>query len=197
VSSSEKHGALDALVDLCHHRWTVPLVAAVGAAGARFAVLAVELGVARQSLRRTLDEAIALGIVEPNPGYGHPLRPEYRLTPAGVALLPACRSVVAATKSAPGLAGRKWTLPALVAVHLGAERFCAIQSTLPGATPRALSGALDDLVEAGWLRRDLVDDRPPRPRYRVTRSGSGPARAARALTAAASGNSRSRQQLSG
>mgnify|MGYP006282114849 CR=1 FL=1 len=155
--------------------------------GARFAVLAHELGVARQTLRRALDAAIERGLVEANPGYGHPLRPEYVLTDEGRRLAPACRAVVGASRrSAPDLAGRKWTLPVLAAVHGGAHRFSEIEDALDDATPRALAMSLDELEEAGLLVRTLVDGRPPRPRYRVSRSARRLAIAAARLAADAS-----------
>lgn len=154
--------------------------------GERFAVLALDLGVARQTLRRALDAAIDLGLVTPNPGTGHPLRPEYLLTGAGRHLAVACRSTVQAAGPARPLIGRKWTLPVLVAVAGGAERFSEIEAALAGATPRALAKALDDLVDAGLLDRDLMDERPPRPRYRVARTTRRLARAAISLAVAAS-----------
>ena len=68
---------LAGLVRLCHHRWLVPVLGEIGAAGgARFAVLVARLGISPPSLRRTLAAAEAAGLVMPNPGYGHPLRPE-------------------------------------------------------------------------------------------------------------------------
>ncbi len=137
----------------------------------RFAVLARELGVARQTLRRALDAAIEAGLVVRNPGHGHPLRPEYLLTAEGRRLAPACRAVVAASqRSAAELAKHKWTLPVLAAVYGGTHRFSEIEDALDGATPRALAKSLDELTEAGLIERTLVDDRPPRPRYRVGRS---------------------------
>lgn len=180
----------DGLVRLCHHRWTIPLLAALGASGgARFAVLQRQLDVARETLRRALDAALELDVVAPNPGRGHPLRAEYLLTPAGRRLAPGCRAVTtasAATPDGPALAARKWTLPVLVEVHGGAGRFSEIEAALPTATPRALSHALDDLVDAGWLEREWDDERRPRPRYAITRRSRRLARAASRLAAAAS-----------
>ena len=145
------------------------MIAAVGSGGQRFAVLASELGVARQTLRRALDAAIERGLVAPNPGYGHPLRPEYLLTPVGRRLEGPCRDLVGlAERLAPDLAGRKWTLPVLAAVHGGAERFTDLAVVLGSVTPRALSRALDDLVDAGLLVRTVGDAWSARTRYRVS-----------------------------
>ena len=157
---------LTGLVRLCHRRWTIRLVVAIGSSGARFAVLTRRLGVARQTLKRALDGAIAGGLAARNPGYGHPLRPEYVLTPTGLHLLAACRSVVQEAESvAPDLVGRKWTLPLLAAVEGGCHRFTDALNALEAVTPRALARAYDDLVDAGLLERDLSSRRP---RYAVS-----------------------------
>lgn len=157
-----------ALADLCHHRWVIPVIVAIGGGGQRFAVLAGRLGVARQTLRRALAAAVERGLVRRNPGYGHPLRPEYCLTVAGARLEPICRGldeVLAGEGSA--LAGRKWTLPILAAVGEGRCRFSEIAERLPAATPRALSNGLAELTSAGWLERELVDEHPPAACYRA------------------------------
>ncbi|MBK7403431.1 MAG: hypothetical protein IPJ41_02050 [Phycisphaerales bacterium] len=89
------------LVDLAHRRWTLPLLAELHHArtsrdptGARFVGLVHRLNVGRESLRQTLDFAIAHGWVRNNPGHGHPLRPEFILTEAGSRLAPACADIV-------------------------------------------------------------------------------------------------------
>ena len=184
VSSRDLHP----LIDLCHRRWTIPLVAELERTGGeRFAVLGARLGVARETLKRALDAAIELGLVERNPGYGHPLRPEYLLAKHGLRIAAACRVVVDTAGAARAdLIGRKWSLPVLAAVADGAGRYSEIDAALEPASPRALTQALDDLVGAGCLHRDLIDERPPRPRYRLTRSSRRLADAARALADAAS-----------
>src|SRR5947207_13068422 len=69
-------------IRLFHHRWAVPVLAELRRErGSRFVTLANRIGVTRDSLRRTLSALIDDGLVERNPGYGHPLRPEYVLTP--------------------------------------------------------------------------------------------------------------------
>ena len=174
-----------ALVPLCHNRWTIPLVARLGRnGGGRFAVLGQDLGVARQTLRRALDAGIDLGLVMPNPGYGHPLRPEYLLTEGGHRIARAAQGVIRALPEANAeLTGRKWTLPVLVAVGGGAERFSEVEAVLPQATPRALAKTLDDLTEAAWLVRDVWDERPPRACYRIAPVARRLTRAATKLAA--------------
>ncbi len=158
---------------LFHHRWAVPAMARLssGAAAGRFAALARQLGVGRASLRRTLDALDERGLARRNPGYGHPLRPEYLLTDRGRALGTWCETFVAQADRS-GVLGtmlRKWSTSALLAVHLGCERFSEIQGALPGVTARALTLALKDLTEAGLVERIVYDDYPPRVLYRLTR----------------------------
>jgi DNA-binding HxlR family transcriptional regulator len=170
------------LIRLCHHRWTLRLVVALGPDGSRFAVLGRQLGVARQTLKRALEVGVDAGWVARNPGYGHPLRPEYLRTPRGQMLAPRCEDVLAHADD-EALLGRKWTLPVLVVVHEGADRFSSILEALATASPRALSRCLDDLVEAGWLDRAFVGRRP---RYQVPASRRPLAEAATRLAEATS-----------
>src|ERR1700742_3786009 len=74
----------ESLIALFHHRWAPPALALLAdRGGARFVELQRKLDVGRESLRRALDALIELGYVRRNPGYGHPLRPEYVITAAG------------------------------------------------------------------------------------------------------------------
>lgn len=182
------------LIRLCHHGWVIPLVVHLGQdRGARFAVLQNRLGVARPTLERALSAATRLALVMPNPGYGHPLRPEYLLTPWGELLAPSCEAVtVAMSRGTMGtdqeptrLARRKWTLPVLASLSGGADRYSDLRRDLVGCTPRALGMSLDRLEEAGWIERHVVDDRPPRPSYAVTDAARDVASAALALGMAA------------
>src|SRR3954467_4738348 len=77
------------LIELFHHRWAPPALALLAERdGARFVELQRKLGVGRESLRRALDALLELGLVRRNEGYGHPLRPEYLLTRAGLEAAP-------------------------------------------------------------------------------------------------------------
>src|SRR4029079_6119097 len=74
----------DALPNLLHNRWSVPVLAELArgdAGGGRFANLRRRLGVSGESRRRTLATLVEAGLVARNPGHGHPLRADYVLTP--------------------------------------------------------------------------------------------------------------------
>jgi len=157
------------LIALFHHRWAAPVLAELERQkGSRFAALVGILGLGRESLRRTLDALIALGLVARNPGYGHPLRPEYKLTPHGEPVARRCRRLLEELGDERELALRKWSLPVLVALQRAA-RFTELRDELPGITPRALALALKDLQTAGLVER-VVDQGayPPTVRYAAT-----------------------------
>jgi DNA-binding HxlR family transcriptional regulator len=156
---------------IVHHRWSLPVLAELSEeGGAKFATLAHRLDVNRESLRATLDALIELGLVRPNPGHGHPMRPEYLLTAAGGRLAHACARLVAALREldVEDVALRKWSLPVARGLVAGDERFGQLEARLSGVTARALSMALRSLEDAGLVERRVLDGRPPTPVYRLT-----------------------------
>jgi DNA-binding HxlR family transcriptional regulator len=157
------------LIALFHHRWSAPVLAQILAQkGSRFAALAGTLGVGSDSLRRALDSLLALGLVARNPGYGHPLRPEYILTDRGRSVAQRCARLLAAADEDVLL--RKWSLPVLAALDRPA-RFSELRAAVPGVTPRALTLALKDLQSANLVERRVEDAYPPRAVYSATTHG--------------------------
>ncbi len=156
------------LVKLCHHRWVIPLVAAIEK-GKRFPVLCSHLNTNRQSLKRALAATEALGLTMLNPGYGHPLRPEYILTSYGERISFESSKVVRAAEDAgfTELLSKKWSLPVLAAVWMGAVRYSEIEAFLCTASPKAIARALEELTDAGCIHRTVLNDWPPRPVYKV------------------------------
>lgn len=168
---------MPSLVALCHHRWSLPVLAEIGRTkGSRFATLGGRLGVTGESLRRTLAYLEREALVRRNPGYGHPLRPEYVLTARGRRLAPRLRALVDMLGGAEDIALKKWSLPVLAELR-EPRRFSELAAALP-ATARALALALKDLEAAGLIRRTVTDEYPPQVRYETTPS-------ARAIAAAA------------
>jgi DNA-binding HxlR family transcriptional regulator len=183
--SSQPLTAAVQLARLCHHRWALPVLAALhaGYGGGRVAPLLHRLGVARPSLRRTLDDLTALGLVRWNPGYGHPLRPELLLLGPGRKLAPGCAALLAAAdeEGARDVVLCKWSLGALAALASGRERFSLLAGALGSVTPRALVLALRGLEGAQLVERAVYDDVPARVLYRLTPAGRRLARLALAL----------------
>jgi DNA-binding HxlR family transcriptional regulator len=158
------------LVSLFHHRWSPPALALLAdRGGVRFVELQRRLGVGGDSLRRALHGLIELGYVRRNPGYGHPLRPEYLVTEPGREAGAACARLLRAGDA--DLLLRKWSVPTLAQLR-EPLRFSELRAALPGVTPRSLALALKDLEAAGLLRREVVDSRPPSTLYRSTARGA-------------------------
>jgi DNA-binding HxlR family transcriptional regulator len=161
------------LAVLFHHRWSIPVLAQLQRArgGAKFITLLNRLDTSRPSLRRALDHLIEGGWVEPNPGYGHPMRPEYILTKAGAAVAPHCARLMRLLRRMDledtGL--RKWPLSVALSVQRGAHRFTDIRDTIPGITARALALALRELQSAALIERTVYDETPPIVEYTLNR----------------------------
>jgi DNA-binding HxlR family transcriptional regulator len=74
-------------------------------------------------------------------------------------------------RRAAGLLERRWLLSVLYAAHSGALRFNEFKQILGEVPPRTLAQRLSELEEAGLLDRTVIDARPPRVEYRLTRRG--------------------------
>lgn len=159
------------LVALCHYRWTVPVLAELRRSrGSRSVTLEKRLRVSRDSLRRTLEALMNGGWVMRNPGHGHPLRPEYVLTPTGAELAPWCVRLmtVLAALGAEQTALRKWSMPVALALRSGRTRFSEVRAFVPGLTARALTLTLKSLQREGLVERLISDSYPPATYYRLT-----------------------------
>ncbi|MBD3302593.1 MAG: hypothetical protein GF346_09115 [Candidatus Eisenbacteria bacterium] len=162
---------LEGLIALCHRRWALPVLAELARAkGERSVVLRHRLGAPPSALRLTLDELIAAGRVLPNPGYGHPLRPEYVLAGTAEALGRSALILwdLIRTRRLETTAGRKWSLPILAAVGRRPTRFHVLRSRLEPVTDRALVLRLKGLQRAGLIERSVRDTGPPAAAYRTT-----------------------------
>jgi DNA-binding HxlR family transcriptional regulator len=175
---------MSTLVALFHNRWSVPILAELHRQrGSRFVTLSRTLGLNRESLRRTLAALIDGGLVGRNPGYGHPLRPEYVLTRAGERIAAACRPLVEQLRrgNLEDVGLKKWSMPVVFALAAGSLRFSELREQLEGVSPRALALALKDVEEAGLVDRRVTEDYPPATMYRLTTSGRLLARLVEAL----------------
>jgi DNA-binding HxlR family transcriptional regulator len=152
---------LEPLIALCHHRWSIPILAELHREnGSKFVTLVQRLQLSRDALSRTLDALVQLGLIKRNTGYGHPLRPEYILTASGkqigqdaLELLNHLQQLEASNARSLNTALKKWTLPILHAIHHRINRFSSLRETLPSLSPRALTLTLQDLEQLAWLTR--------------------------------------------
>ena len=77
---------INLLVKLSSRAWSLPILAQIARGVAcRQAPLIAATGAGRTAFGASLTHLIDLKLLERNPGHGHPLRPEFRLTPAGQA----------------------------------------------------------------------------------------------------------------
>jgi len=160
-----------ALSRLTHHRWALPVLAHVHRSrGCKFVSLSRQLGVSPPALKRALDRLAELDLVVRNPGYGHPMRPEYVLGPRGEAAGERAEALVDWMRADALEADllKKWQLPTLLAVGGEERRFGEIRTALSGASPRALSLALKSHAGLALIERDVGADYPPIPIYRAT-----------------------------
>lgn len=156
------------------YRYTFPVLAELGRdKGCKFVTLIKRLEASDRAIRQALDYLIEIGWVMRNPGYGHPLRPEYILTEGGVAVSGEALRIWNALKkwNEELVALERWPLPVLTAIFLGSQRFGQIRSSVGGITPRALTISLTRLEEGGLVGRTLVDGRPPTTEYSATNWG--------------------------
>jgi DNA-binding HxlR family transcriptional regulator len=167
---------MSSLPGLLHHRWALAVLAELErTSGSRFVTMSNRIGVSGESLRRTLAALIAGGLVMRNPGYGHPLRPEYVLTSRGARIAPVCADLLAGLRElgVEGPALKKWSLPVVLALGgPGRRRFSALQERLREITARALALALKDLTSAGLVDRAVTDGYPPASVYSLTPAGA-------------------------
>lgn len=161
-------------------RWFVPLLALAGREeGVRFAPLLARLQISRSMLTATLDQLLRKGWLMRNPGHGHPLRPEYRLTEAGRPVGAWCGRVMEERQRLGLDSARlgRWSLPLVRRLDRSWKRFSALEAELSPISPRSLSLTLKQLLEVGLVDRRLEDDFPPRPLYGLTGPGLRLARA--------------------
>lgn len=163
------------LVKLSARAWSLKALALMhsGVPGRQAPLLAAS-GASRTTFMNSLNHLVELGLLERNPGHGHPLRPEFRLTELGAVIAPVAHRVEAVVSDPPGeaLLRKTWTLPVL-AVASTPTPFAAFKRALPQITDRALSGSLRALADQDWVSRTVDTGlHPPRPLYQAVNTGA-------------------------
>jgi DNA-binding HxlR family transcriptional regulator len=82
-----------------------------------------------------------------------------------------CAPLPEDVRRAADLLERRWTVSILYASHEGAVRFNEFLQALGKIPPATLTQRLTDLEDAGVLERTVIDARPPRVEYRLTKRG--------------------------
>lgn len=163
-----------AIVRLFHRRWGLPIVAELHrTSGLKFITLLNRFGLSRDTLTQTLQDLVEGGWVMRNLGYGHPMRPEYLVTPMAARVGDACQELMREIRASDleEVALRKWSLPTCLALLAGPQRFSDLKAGLRAPTARAVTQSLRDLQLAGLVGREVEDSYPPRPLYRLTEMG--------------------------
>lgn len=162
---------MDRLLALAKSQWFLPILAEMGgnAMRGRAAVLRHRLGLSHSMATRTLASMVEAGWIQPNPGHGHPLRPDYLLTDLGAALAPHAQAIIAERqqRQLPATGIGKWHLPLLAALGDQPARFFELEERLSPVTPRALSVQIKRSIDAGTVSRLVQPAFPPISLYRV------------------------------
>lgn len=171
---------INTLVKLTSRAWSLNILALLHAkVPGRQAPLLAATNASRTAFAASLAHLIELGMIERNPGHGHPLRPEFRLTPTGIEAASVASRIITTvrTEDETRLLRKTWTVPVL-ALAGTPHRFSAIKSGLTIITDRALSSSLHQLEERNWIRRDIdTAERMPFPTYQAVNAGKEISRA--------------------
>jgi DNA-binding HxlR family transcriptional regulator len=82
-----------------------------------------------------------------------------------------CAPIPEEVRQLAGLLERRFSIAVIWASAQGASRFNEYVQALEPVAPATLAARLTELERAGLLSRLLIDDRPPRVEYRLTRRG--------------------------
>lgn len=164
---------IETFVNTTSRAWAIPILANLhaGIAG-RQAPLLAATGASRTAFAQSMEHLISMGLLERNPGYGHPLRPEFRLTQRGVSAAAIANKIQSVTaEEDQDLLRRSWTLPVLTALHRPSH-FNDIKRSLRTITDRALSQSLKTMEVRSWVQRSVDEAaRPPRSIYCAVNTG--------------------------
>jgi DNA-binding HxlR family transcriptional regulator len=164
---------IESFVNITSRAWALPILSSLhaGVAG-RQAPLLAATGASRTAFAQSMDHLIKIGLLERNPGYGHPLRPEFRLTQLGIeAAVIANKVQRVATNDDQELLRKSWTLPVLTSLQKPSH-FGDIKRNLQTITDRALSQSLKSMEMRDWVHRSVDETaRPPRSIYSAVNTG--------------------------
>ncbi|WP_331459982.1 winged helix-turn-helix transcriptional regulator [Cochlodiniinecator piscidefendens] len=161
-------------VNITSRAWSLPILANLhlGVPG-RQAALISATGANRTAFAKSMTHLMDLELLERNPGYGHPLRPEFRLTQLGAVMAKAAAEITSLSDAeGQRLIRRNWTVPVLTTL-LRPNQFSVIKKDLATISDRALSETLRSMEDKNWVHRSVDHEaRPPRPLYQAVNSGA-------------------------
>jgi len=164
---------IESFVNITSKAWAMPILSNLhaGIAG-RQATLLAATGASRTAFVQSMDHLIKIGLLERNPGYGHPLRPEFRLTRIGIRAAAIANKIQSVSADEDqDLLRRSWTLPVLTSLQTPSH-FNDIKRNLQTITDRALSQSLKSMEVRNWVHRSVDETaRPPRSIYSAVNTG--------------------------
>ena len=163
------------LVNISSKAWALKILALLdsGVPGRQAPLLAATKA-SRPAFAASLKHLADLKLLEKNPGHGHPLRPEFRLTPQGIEVAAMAGQILRAAPDEPALEilKRSWSVP-ILAIAGTPARYSTIKSGLGKITDRALSQSLFFLEERDWLVREMdISERTAFPTYHAIEKGA-------------------------
>lgn len=166
---------IELLVNISSKAWALKILALLdsGVSGKQAPLLAATKAT-RPAFVASLKHLNELNLLEKNPGHGHPLRPEFRLTPRGIEAAAMAGRVINAAPDDAALAvlKRNWSVP-ILAIAMTPTRYSAIKNRLGRITDRALSQSLYFLEEREWLSREInMSNRVAYPTYHAIDKGA-------------------------
>ena len=163
-------------INIFQYRWDLSLLAELYRSnGGKFITLQNRYGISRGILKTSLERLVSAGLVVQNPGYGHPMRPEYILTQLGISVGSLCDALLAEgeKRGVSDIFYDKWSCPIIFSTGKEKVRFNTLKKDLNPITPRALSGSLKKLHQLKCLRRSLLDTNPPMHIYSLAKKSLG------------------------
>lgn len=151
------------IVNLCSRSWALTALALIArGTSARVSPLAAAAGCGRTAMSASVAHLLEMGLLEKNPGYGHPMRPEFRLTTLGVAVAAWAVDLLDIIDSADGqsIIRSKWPLPLLSCLPRQ-TRYAELRVALAPVSDRALSLCLGQLTNRHWIERSVSTNSSP------------------------------------
>jgi len=162
------------LVNLCSRTWTLTALRLIASGtSARVSPLAATAGCGRTAMSASVAHLLDMNLLERNPGSGHPMRPEFRLTQAGAAVAAWAQELdeLIDTDLDRTVIRGKWSL-ALLSSLPEETRYSELRRALSPVSDRALSLCLGQLTERSWVSRLVsANTSPPAVSYCAVNNG--------------------------
>ena len=155
---------------LFNYRWAIPIMAEIYRnIGVKFIYLHKKLLINKGVLSKTLQVLRDASYIQKNPGYGHPLRPEYIINKHAKIIAGKCRKIYETLVDAKlqHLLTSKWNLPVIMVMQDKSLRFSELKKEIYAITSRSLTKILKFLENEKILERTITSEYPPTSHYHL------------------------------